>query len=58
MLRLTASYEKDGYTYKAESKKNYTSGRIRTTSGTNEALFTSIYGYIEGRMSLPATQGA
>ena len=58
MLRITASYEKDGYTHESETEKNYTSGRIRTTSRTNEALFTTTYGYIEGRMSLPATKGA
>ena len=58
LLRLTASYEKDGYKNGSEAEKNYTSGRIRTTSRTNEALFTTTYGYIEGRMSLPGTQGA
>ena len=58
MLRLTASYEKDGYKNGSESEKDYTSARIRTTSRTNEALFTTTYGYIESRMALPSTKGA
>lgn len=58
MLRLTASYEKNGYKNGSETKKDYTSARIRTTSRTNEALFTTTYGYIESRMALPATKGA
>lgn len=58
LLRLTASYEADGYANGDESAKDYTSARIRTSSRTNEALFTTTYGYIEGRMSLPGTQGA
>ena len=57
LLRITASYEEDGYYYASESKKNYTSARIRTTSST-EALFDTTYGYIEARISLPETQGA
>ncbi len=57
LLRITASYEKDGYDYAEESQKNYTSARLRTTSATNE-LFNTTYGYIEGRMSLPGTKGA
>jgi len=56
LLRITASYE-PGYVYAGEGAKNYTSARIRTTSST-EALFNTTYGYIEARMSLPATQGA
>ena len=58
LLRITASYEADGYANGDESTKDYTSARIRTSSRTNEALFTTTYGYIEGRMSLPGTQGA
>ena len=58
MLRLTASYEKNGYKNGSETKKDYTSARIRTTSRTNKALFTTTYGYIESRMALPATKGA
>lgn len=58
MLRITASYEEDGYKHESESAKDYTSARIRTTSRTNEALFTTTYGYIESRMALPATKGA
>ncbi|MBO7600679.1 MAG: glycoside hydrolase family 16 protein, partial [Lachnospiraceae bacterium] len=57
LLRITASYEKNGYTYAGESKKNYTSARIRTTTATEE-LFNTTYGYIEGRISLPETPGA
>lgn len=56
-LRITASYEEDGYVYAAESSKKYTSARIRTTTST-DALFNTTYGYIEARISLPATQGA
>lgn len=56
-LRITASYEKDGYTYKQESAKKYTSARIRTTKAT-KGLFNMTYGYVEARMSLPATKGA
>lgn len=58
MLRLTASYEENGYKNGNETEKDYTSARIRTTSRTNEALFTTTYGYIESRMALPATKGA
>ena len=58
MLRLTASYEKNGYKNGSETKKDYTSARIRTTSRNNKALFTTTYGYIESRMALPATKGA
>lgn len=58
MLRLTASYEENGYKNGSETKKDYTSARIRTTSRTNKALFTTTYGYIESRMALPATKGA
>lgn len=58
MLRLTASYEEDGYKNGSEGSKDYTSARIRTTSRTNEALFTTTYGYIESRMALPSTKGA
>ena len=58
MLRLTASYEENGYKNGSETEKDYTSARIRTTSRTNEALFTTTYGYIESRMALPATKGA
>lgn len=57
LLRITASYEADGYKYAEESAKDYTSARIRTTTAT-EALFNSTYGYIEARMSLPGTKGA
>lgn len=58
MLRLTASYEENGYKNESETKKDYTSARIRTTSRNNKALFTTTYGYIESRMALPATKGA
>ena len=58
MLRLTASYEENGYKNGSETEKDYTSARIRTTSRTNKALFTTTYGYIESRMALPATKGA
>ena len=58
MLRLTASYEENGYKNGSETEKDYTSARIRTTSRNNEALFTTTYGYIESRMALPATKGA
>jgi beta-glucanase (GH16 family) len=57
LLRITAAYEEDGYNYAGESRKNYTSARIRTTTATQE-LFNSTYGYIEGRISLPQTKGA
>lgn len=57
LLRITASYEENGYNYAAESQKNYTSARIRTTTASKE-LFNSTYGYIEGRISLPQTKGA
>ena len=57
LLRITASYEEEGYDYADESSKKYTSARLRTTEGTNE-LFNTTYGYIEGRMSLPGTKGA
>ena len=57
LLRLTASYEENGYNYAGESRKEYTSARIRTTTPTKE-LFNSTYGYIEGRISLPQTKGA
>ena len=57
MLRITGSYEADGYSYGTESSKKYTSARLRTTKATDE-LFNMTYGYIESRMSLPATKGA
>ena len=57
LLRITASYEEDGYDYAEESTKKYTSARIRTTKPDGE-LFNTTYGYIEARMSLPATKGA
>ena len=57
LLRITAAYDGDGYQYGEESEKHYTSDRIRTTKKT-EALFTNTYGYVEARMSLPATKGA
>ncbi len=57
VLRITGSYEKDGVTCEGESKKNYSSARLRTTTGT-DALFNTTYGYVEARMSLPATKGA
>ena len=57
LLRITASYEEEGYKYGTESTKKYTSGRIRSTKPDGE-LFNTTYGYIEARMSLPATQGA
>lgn len=56
VLRITAKRE-DGYAYKTESAKNYTSARLRTTSPT-EALFDTTYGYVEARIALPATAGA
>ncbi|WP_022764012.1 glycoside hydrolase family 16 protein [Butyrivibrio sp. XPD2006] len=56
VLRITAAYE-PGYVYAGESAKNYTSARLRTTKGT-EALFSTTYGYVEARMSLPQTAGA
>lgn len=56
VLRITAKRE-DGYTYKSESAKNYTSARLRTTRPT-EALFDTTYGYVEARIALPATAGA
>lgn len=57
LLRITASYEENGYNYASESRKKYTSARIRTTTATKE-LFNSTYGYIEGRISLPQSKGA
>ncbi len=57
VLRITASYEDNGYVYAGEGSKKYTSARIRTTSAT-EGLFNTTYGYIESRIALPATQGA
>lgn len=57
LLRITASREDDGYVYAGESPKNYTSARLRSTTG-EQALFNTTYGYIEARMSLPATAGA
>lgn len=57
LLRITASYEEDGYNYENETAKNYTSARIRTTKAT-EALFNTTYGYVESRMALPGTKGA
>ena len=57
LLRITASYEENGYKYADESTKKYTSARIRTTK-QNDTLFTTTYGYIEARMSLPQTKGA
>ena len=59
LLRITASYEKDGYAYGKESKSYYTSARI-VTKGTQETgpLFTTTYGYVEARMALPETIGA
>lgn len=56
VLRITAKRE-DGYSYKSESAKNYTSARLRTTRPT-EALFDTTYGYVEARIALPATAGA
>ncbi|SFH69394.1 Glycosyl hydrolases family 16 [Pseudobutyrivibrio sp. OR37] len=56
VLRITAKRE-NGYTYKTESAKNYTSARLRTTKPT-EALFNTTYGYVEARIALPATAGA
>ncbi len=56
VLRITAAYE-PGYVYAGEGAKNYTSARLRTTKGT-EALFSTTYGYVEARMSLPETPGA
>jgi len=57
LLRITASYEENGYKYESESSKKYTSARIRTTS-KDEALFTTTYGYVEARISLPEVKGA
>ena len=57
LLRITASREDNGYVYAGESAKNYTSARLRSTTG-EKALFNTTYGYIEARMSLPATAGA
>ncbi|MBR6307295.1 MAG: family 16 glycosylhydrolase [Lachnospiraceae bacterium] len=57
LLRITGAYEENGYVYGSESSKHYTSGRIRTTSPTQE-LFNLTYGYVEARIALPATQGA
>ena len=57
LLRITASREADGYVYGTESPKKYTSARIRSTRPDRE-LFNTTYGYIEARISLPATQGA
>lgn len=57
LLRITASYEDKGITFGSESTKKYSSGRIRSTKGA-DALFNTTYGYIEGRISLPETQGA
>ena len=57
LLRITGSYEENGYVYGNESSKHYTSGRIRTTSPSQE-LFNLTYGYVEARISMPATQGA
>lgn len=57
LLRITASYEENGYDYANESTKNYTSARIRTTNDT-DALFNTTYGYVESRMALPGTKGA
>ena len=53
---------KDGYLIleaKKEKKsgKAYTSGRIRTMTQNNEPLFTTTYGRIEARMSLPKGSG-
>ncbi len=56
-LRITASYDEDGYKYETESSKKYTSARLRTTTDT-ETLFGTTYGYVEARISLPATKGA
>ncbi|MBP3825387.1 MAG: glycoside hydrolase family 16 protein, partial [Butyrivibrio sp.] len=56
VLRITAAYE-PGYVYAGEGAKNYTSARLRTTKGT-EALFSTTYGYVEARISLPQTAGA
>ena len=57
LLRITASREPDGYVYGTESPKKYTSARIRST-GPDRELFNTTYGYIEARISLPATRGA
>ena len=57
LLRITASREADGYVYGTESPKKYTSARIRSTRPDSE-LFNTTYGYIEARISLPATKGA
>ena len=56
VLRISAVNE-PGYKYANESAKNYTSARLRTTKPT-EALFDTTYGYVEARISLPATAGA
>ena len=56
LLRITAAYEENGYTYGNESTKSYTSARLRTTEST-DALFNTTYGYIESRISLPQTKG-
>ncbi|MCF0185926.1 MAG: glycoside hydrolase family 16 protein, partial [Bacteroidaceae bacterium] len=57
LLRITAAFEENGYTYAGESAKKYTSARLRTTTAT-EPLFDTTYGYVEARISLPQTQGA
>ena len=57
-LRITAKYEEDGYTrHEAESVKKYSSARIRSTKD-DDTLFTTTYGYVEARISLPQTKGA
>lgn len=57
VLRITASYEADGYKYENESSKKYTSARIRSTKAEGE-LFNLTYGYVEARIALPQTPGA
>lgn len=59
LLRITAAYEADGYSYGNEGKSYYTSARI-VTKGTEQTgpLFNTTYGYVEARMALPATAGA
>ncbi len=56
LLRITAKYEEDGYTYADESKKYYTSARLASTT-LDKALFNTTYGHIESRISLPETKG-
>ncbi len=61
LLRITAKYEKDGYTAQPgkENKSYYSSARIVTKGDDAEnPLFTTTYGYVEARMALPETVGA